>query len=195
MRPAFYSVGLLMLCNLFFVRPAEAQSRDYFTPEEIEMIRDAQQIDQRISVLVHAADRRFAALKISVSPSAAPGKVKANWGEINAGSRTDLFSDIKNIIQKAIDDIDNLAERPDSAPIPFDPKEKPQASGDLLATSVRSLAAAAKRYKPALQTEMDASKDPRETGLIADSIELCDEIIESVSKLPAEAPKKNKKDH
>ena len=40
---------------------ASAQ-RDYFTAEEIEMIRDTQQLDNRMKLLTKIIDRRFAAL-------------------------------------------------------------------------------------------------------------------------------------
>src|SRR2546423_15415764 len=59
-----YAAIFLVTCHLSLVT-AFAQ-RDYFTPEEVEMIRDAQQIDQRVDLLVKIIDRRFAALNIEV---------------------------------------------------------------------------------------------------------------------------------
>ena len=168
--------------------------RDYFTPEEVEMIRDAQQIDQRVDLLVKLIDRRFAAMNIDVGAGKVLSKDSEKWGTI-AGERSDYFFDIKRIMQKAIDDIDNLSERPDSMVVDVpDPKDKDRAKkppnfGDLFPKAVRNLAHAAARWKPPLATALAASKDDRERGSILDSIDMCDEIIASVAKLPAEVKK------
>jgi hypothetical protein len=166
-----------------FHTQAMAQNRDYLTDEEIEMVRDSQEIDKRIDVLIRCIDRRFTVLKIGVEQPGKPDKDKDKWGPMPTGTHTELLADIKNILQKAIDDIDNLAERPDSAPIPFDPKEKPKKSSDLFPKAVRNLASAAKRFEPTLKSELDATKEQRERGLLLDSIEMCDEIIAAESKL------------
>lgn len=160
---------------------ASAQSRDYFTDEEIELIRDAQQIDKRIEVLTKTIDRRFVALNVNVNGANPSGK---DWGELPKGSRVELFSDIRNILRKAIDDIDNLAARPDSMVIdPNDDKKKKKGFADLFPKAVRTLAKAAERYKPALNQSLDAAKDEREKGLISNSIDLCEDIIAAVPKL------------
>jgi hypothetical protein len=169
-------------CSLF---TASAQ-RDYFTPEEIEIIRDAQQIDNRVDVLVKMMDRRFAAAGIEVGGAKIAAKDSEKWGTL-AGTRSEYLLDIKRILQKAIDDIDNLAERPDSMVIepkdPLDKDRKQKGFGDVFPKAVRKLAAAAERYKPALSTALPTTKDEKDRGSILDSIDKCDEIIASVSKL------------
>lgn len=165
--------------------------RDYFTAEEIELIRENQEIDRRIDVLIHAIDRRFASLKLNV---AAPKRTVKDevWGELPKGTRLELLYDIKRILQKAIDDIDSLSERPDSAIIqdPSDPSEKKSKGfAVLFPKAVRSLAAAANRYAPVLKTELDKDNDPGEKGSVIDSLEMCDQIIAAVAKLPAETKK------
>ena len=181
MKIGIISIGLLILCGAFFPAHIAAQGRDYFTDEEIELIRDNQQIDHRINILVRTIDRRFAVLKINVGGSKDEGK---DWGALPTGTRTELLSDIRNILQKAIDDIDNLSSRPDSMVLsPEERDKKPKGFSDLFPKAVRSLAKAAERYKPALKQALDATKDEREKGLLLDSIEMCDEIIASVSKL------------
>jgi hypothetical protein len=161
-----------------------AQGRDYLTDEEVELIRDTQQIDQRIEVLTRCIDRRFTVLRIDVGPE--PARQGKEWGALPSGTRVELLSDIRNILQKAVDDIDNLSARPNSMVI--DPeaskdKKKPKGFSDLFPKAVRNLAAAAHRYQPALRQALDMTKDQHERGLIADSIDLCDEIIASVQKL------------
>ncbi|MFN0141794.1 MAG: hypothetical protein ACKVQW_17100 [Pyrinomonadaceae bacterium] len=165
---------------LILAHSAVAQ-RDYFTEAEIELIRDAQQIDQRVNVLTHAIDRRFGVLKIDVASAAK--KPSGEWGDAPAGTRIELLADIKDILRKAIEDIDNLAERPDS--IVVDPNDKkPKGYSDLFPKAVRLLAAAATRYRPVLKNELDKSTTETEKGVLLDSIEMCDEIIASVAKLP-----------
>jgi hypothetical protein len=189
-------LAVLFASSLSLASPAVAQAhRDFFTDEEIEMIRDSQAIDERIDVLTHAIDRRFSVLKVGVGESETPEKKTDKWGPLPTGTRIELLSDIKNILQKAIDDIDNLSENPNSAPLPDPGEKKPKTTSELFPKAVRKLASAAKRYEPALKAQLDASKDDHEKGVIMDSIEMCDEIIASVAKLPAEAPKKSGKGH
>lgn len=182
---------IFILCLAISSLPAYGQ-RDYFTPEEIELIRDAQEIDHRIDVLVHTIDRRFSVLKLDVAP---PKRAKKDetWGELPTGSRHQLLYDIKRILQKAVDDIDSLAERPDSAVIyvdPADPKQKKSKGfAELFPKAVRDLAAAARRWGPVLKAELDKPNEMAEKGSILDSLTMCDEIVAAVAKLPAEVKK------
>ena len=189
------SIALAIIASIAFFAPVASAQRDYFTAEEIELIRDAQEIDHRIDILVHAIDRRFAALKLEVASPKRPKKDEA-WGELPTGTRLELLYDVKRILQKAIDDIDSLSERPNSAVVyvdPADPKEKKSKGfAELFPKAVRDLAAAAKRYGPVLKAELDKKNDKGETGSILDSLEMCDEIIAAVAKLPAEVKKPKK---
>ncbi|MBV9217729.1 MAG: hypothetical protein JO053_16300 [Acidobacteria bacterium] len=161
---------------------ALSQSRDYATNSEDEIIREAQQIDLRIDALTHMADRRFAVLKIDV---AAPAKKENDaWGPLPEGTRLQLLDDIRRIVQKAIDDIDNLAERPQSMQLDTThPNQKPKTYQELFPSSVKKLGAAAKRWEPALKIEAMKTKDPVEQGMIANTIDLCDQIIEALAKV------------
>lgn len=169
---------LFSICYLPFTAYGQ---RDYFTEAEIELIRDAQQIDLRVNVLTHAIDRRFGVLKMDVR--AAAKRPPGEWGDVPAGTRIEMLADIKYILRKAIEDIDNLAERPDSMVVNPDDK-KPKGYSDLFPKAVRLLAAAAERYRPAFKTELDRSTTEVEKGVLLDSIEMCDEILASVAKLP-----------
>lgn len=182
----FFFLCLLSTLYSLLSTAASAQGRDYFTDEEVEMIREAQQIDMRMDLLAKIIDRRFAVLNIDVGAPKMSKKESDKWGKPPEGSHTQLLSDIKNILQKAIDDIDNLSERPTSMVIdPDEPKDKkkPKDFANLFPKAVRTLAKAAERYKPALTAELDKTKDEHEKGIILDSIEMCDDIIASVSKL------------
>lgn len=185
------SSKLLVVLILLLSAGVFAQ-RDYLTPEEVEIIRDAQEIDTRIAVLTQAIDRRFAVLSLNVS--APKIKKEGAWGEMPQGSRSELFHDIKRLLQKAVDDIDNLSERPDSAVIPDPDKRKDDTSfAVLFPRAVRNLADAAKRYVPVLKSQLETSGSNSEKGSILDSLELCSQIIDSVAKLPPEPPKKGGK--
>jgi hypothetical protein len=178
----FLTFVLLVTCHLSLVT-AYAQ-RDYFTPEEVEMIRDVQQIDMRIDLLAKMIDRRFGALGIDVGGAKFSADDVKKWGSLPT-ARGELLLDIKRILQKAIDDIDNVASHPDA--LIYDPADPDHTTkknfGSLFTKGVRKLAAAAERYKPALTAALDTTKDQKERGSILDSIEMCDEIIASVAKL------------
>ncbi|MFM9903935.1 MAG: hypothetical protein ACKVQJ_05110 [Pyrinomonadaceae bacterium] len=168
---------------------ASAQSRDFLTDEEVELIRDAQQIDLRIDVLTHAIDRRFEVLKVDVKAPPLPKKGAELWGKLPEGTRLQLLNDIRRILQKAIDDIDNLAERPESMVVDPDAekdKKKQKGYAELFPKAVRSLASAVARYQPALKMEIDKTTDNMEKGVILASLEMCDEIAAAAAKLPAE---------
>ncbi len=192
--------AILLFCAViiatFFFPASVAAQRDYFTAEEVELIRDAQKIDDRITVLTKIIDRRFDALKIDVHGAKTSPKDADKWGVLPESTRFQLLLDIKRVLQKAIDDIDGLAERPDSAVIP-DPEDKKakQKLADLFPIAVRNLAAAARRYQPALNAELDRPNNGAEKGSVLDSLDFCDQIIAAVAKLPAEAadPKKKNK--
>lgn len=181
-------VILFLLLSIHYSPTAVYGQRDYFTEAEIELIRDAQQIDHRIDVLIHAIDRRFGVIKVNVG---APAKKESDdWGELPTGTRLEMLADIKKILRKAIEDIDNLAERPASLVVNPDEK-KPKGYSELFPKAVRALAAAAERYRPALKIELDKSTEPAEKGAILSTLEMCDEIIAAVAKLPAPAKKSN----
>ncbi len=185
---AVVSLGFLFFTFHFSLLTAYGQ-RDYFTLEEIEMIREAQQLDNRITLLTKIIDRRFAALKNDSGGEPIPAKEAEKWGVLPDASRRELLWDIRRILEKAIDDIDNLAERPDSMVIDPDKDKKPKKYSDIFPKAVRILAKAAERYQPALRMELDKSENPVEKGSILASLEMCDQIIASVAKLPADVKK------
>ncbi len=184
----FSAIALLSFLTLL-PTAADAQRRDYLTDQEIELVRDAQSIDDRVGVLVRAMDRRFDVLKINIGRTAKEQKESAEWGPLPTGARLDLLTDNKRIMQKAIDDIDNLAARPDSMVAPDPDAKKPKGYAEVFPKAVRVLASAAARYRPVLNNELSNATDGKEKGVLMDLIESCDEIAEAVTKLPAEIKK------
>ncbi len=158
---------------LVFPLAAKAQRRDYLTEAEIELIRDAQEIDLRVAVLTRAIDRRFAVIKNQ--------SVKENekWGELPKGTRTELLLDIEKLLQKAIEDIDGTAERAKDS--------------KLFPKAVFKLADSCTEYLPQFKTFFDAAKDDKERGALLGSMENCNSVIEASSKVTREPSKEEKK--
>lgn len=166
---------------------ANAQNRDYMTDAEIELVRDSQWTDLRINVLVRMIDRRFAALGIAVGGWKESEKDSKIWGKPPTGSRPELFWDIRHLLQKAIDDIDDTYEHP-NVDKSMDPTKKGEKKlSDRFPAAVKDLGKAARRYLPALKAELESSKDEKEVGSISASIEFCEQIIEASEK-PANLP-------
>ncbi len=196
MSSELYRILLPVLALLFIfgaVVPTSGQRRDFLTEAEVEIIREAQDIDTRIEVLTRMIDRRFHVLGLNVNGWKNAAKPSDVWGELPTGTRVQLLNDIKRILQKAVDDIDNLAANPSSAPVrdKSDRADRREAKKDpeRFPNAVRSLAAAAARYQTPLKMELDRSTSEIEKGSIIDSLELCEQIIAAVPKLPPEAKK------
>jgi hypothetical protein len=186
----FVTILLAVVASLIALSSeASAQRRDFVTEEEIEIIRDAQDIDARIEALSRMIDRRFAVLNIEVNGWKDVRKQSDVWGELPKGTRLELLSDIKKLLQKSVDDIDNLASNPDAAPIRDKGDKRAKKDPERFGNAVRYLATAAGRYLAPLKTELDKTTEEKEKGPILDAIDLCDQIIEAVGKLPPEVKK------
>ncbi len=168
------------LLILSITATASAQRRDYMTEAEVELVRDNQDIDKRVDVLTKMIDRRFIPLGIDVGGWKQSQKDEKVWGELPTASRSALLSDVRQLLQKAIDDVDDVSEHNENT------LTQNKTEGLLFPAAVRSLAAAATRYLPSLKSALAGTKDDRDKGLILTSIENCEAIIESVGKLQPE---------
>lgn len=178
------SISILLL--FVGVMVTNAQRRDFLTDAEAELVREHQEVDMRIEVLTKFIDRRFAAANIGGHTWTPPKKNSEAWGEEPKGNRLELLSDIRRLLQKAIDDIDDIASRERSS---IEGNEK---SGKLFPKAVRNLAVAASRYKPIFERELQNVGSEAEKGILLSSIEFCDQISEAAATLPEET-KSNKK--
>jgi hypothetical protein len=180
-----------------FARSADAQRRDYLTDSEIELVRDAQEIDSRVSVLTKAIDRRFSVLGIIIPNGGIPPKEGDKWGPAPTGTRLELFLDIKRLLQKAVDDVDDVAAHRTAEPVkPSSPSEEKDRKRQLarFPNAVHLLASSAANYRAALGSVVDKSTDDKERGPVLDSIDLCDQIIAAAANLPkADITEKKKK--
>ncbi len=132
-------------------------------------------------------NRRFGALGIEVGGWKQTDKGKEEWGEIRTGTKSELLLDIRAILQKAIDDVDDVAMHNENT------LTQNKTEGLLFPKAVRSLAAAAARYLPQLKATLEKTTDEKERGLIIASIEHCEAILDSVTKLPPETKPEKKK--
>ena len=182
-RIFLYAFGAFAVIALLAPISGNAQRRDYLSEKEADLVRDNQQIDLRIDILTKAIDRRFMVLAGQAEGPKDWQKSSDTWGDMPTGSRAALFTDIERLLQKSIDDIDDVAahDRMDSK---FFPK------------AVRALGKSAETYLPVLKSSLAKTKDEKEKGAIIGAIESCDQILAAVVKLPAEVKetKKDKKD-
>jgi hypothetical protein len=190
-RPLYHSflegtilVTVLFMCLLVVAGPTYAQRRDYMTEHEIELVRENQDIDRRIGVLVRMIDRRFAAMGIEVSGWKPRDRDLAEWGELPETSSVDLWWDIRQLLSKAMDDIDSIAER-DANALPQN-----RTSGRLFPKAVKMLDEAARRYLDPLKRSSEAKIDERQRGLILNSIELCEQVIAAAANI--QIPRSNR---
>ena len=155
---------------------AAAQKREHLTPEEIEFIRDAQKLDLRTGVFIKAAERRLAL--IADPNSKQLGKDAEKWGELK-GTRRQLFDDVYRILDEAVLNIDDTAQR--------DPKSA------LLNKSLSKLAEASRRFLPQLAPLRDSTQNDDERKALDEVIEKAEEIIEAAKRHDVDAvPEKEK---
>ncbi len=170
---AFFCVAFL------FPFSVNAQRRDQLSEMESELVREAQEIDRRAEIFVKAIDRRFLVLNNDASQSKKVEKDLEKWGELPKGTRAQLLRDIEKILQEAIDNIDNLAER--------------DVKNELLPKAVHILADASAKFLPQFKSQLDKANTEIEKGAILGAIDFCNQIIEASANLPKEEKKTKKK--
>lgn len=150
---------------------AVAQSRDHLTPQEVELVKDTQVLDQRMDIFVKAADRRLMVITSSTSNYAKQlKKDSGKWGELPTGSRAELLADIAKILDEAITNIDDVSLRDEKNP------QIPKA--------LRKLAAEATRIMEQLKPFYEQAKGDAEIASFASVTENAESILDAAKKLP-----------
>ena len=172
---------LTLVISLLLATTAFAQ-RDYLTPQEVDLVKEAQILDKRIDVFIRAAERRL--IVINGSATAATNakllkKESERWGELPTGSRAELISDIARIVDAAIDNIDNVSMHDERSP--------------LIGKSLRKLAASVNTMMSQLKPLSEQAKSDAEIASFEQLNEGVQSIMEATSKLPPEVEKKAKK--
>ena len=155
------------------------QRRDHLTPQEEELIQDAQILDKRIEIFIKAAERRWLALN-GVDQAAAKQLKKDNekWGELPAGSRAELLRDLSKILDEAITNIDDVSSHDERNP--------------LIPKALRKLAAEANVLIDRLKPLHSQAKGEAELASFEELFENAGSIIEAANKLPPPTDQKDK---
>jgi hypothetical protein len=170
----FFLLTIILLASSF---ATFSQRGDYMSREEQDVVRNNQDIDARISVLTYMIDRRFIAMGIAVKTNKPAIDPEDDWGPEPKGTKAELLTDIRHLLEKAIDDIDNL-----SGHLPEKAKEE-RKGVNLFNKAVKSLDASAKRWLPILKKEFENAGDEQTNAATATAIDLCEQIIDAASKL------------
>jgi hypothetical protein len=172
---------LTLVISLLLANTALAQ-RDYLTPQEVDLVKEAQILDKRIDVFIRAAERRLIVINGSASAAANAKQLKKDserWGELPTGSRAELVSDIARIVDAAIDNIDNVSMHDERSP--------------LIGKSLRKLAASVNAIMAQLKPLSAQAKSDAEIASFEQLNEGVQSIMEAATKLPPEVEKKAKK--
>ena len=158
-------------------------TRDYLTPQEVDLVKEAQVLDKRTEVFIKAAERRFQVLGVQIQittiattkQSQKQAQKEAElWGDLPQGTRAELITDIAGILDAAIENIDDVALRDEKNP--------------LVPKSLRKLADAAARFQTELGRMQEQTQDKTERLAIEQALQNVQEILEAAGKLPPAPP-------
>jgi hypothetical protein len=174
----FLSLGLIVaFCAIGVAIPP--QGRDHLTPQEVDLVKDAQILDKRVEIFIKAVDRRLLVINNTAEANAKLLKKDSEkWGELPTGTRAQLMSDISRIFDEAITNIDDVSARDEKNP--------------LIPKALRKLAAAATRIVEQLKPIAGQIKGDSETSTFDQLNENAESIIQAANKLPAAVEKKSK---
>jgi hypothetical protein len=171
---------LVLLLGSTIVSHAAAQARDHLTPQEVDLVKEAQALDKRIDVFIKAAERRLLVINGAASGNAKQLKKDSErWGELPTGSRAELVTDIARILDEAITNIDDVSARDERNP--------------LIPKSLRKLAQAVNSIMAQLKPLAVEAKSDAEIASFEMLHEDAQSILEAANRLPAEVEKKAKK--
>lgn len=160
------ALALLLFATATHATAAQAK-REHLSPEEVELIRDNQQLDKRTEVFVRAAERRMLAVTNPDEAARQAAKDKEKWGEVQ-GTRTQLVYDISKILDEAVVNIDDAALHNPESP--------------LLRKSLFKLSEAAARLLPQLSKLREGSQEEAEAAQLDRAIEAAQEILDAAKE-------------
>ena len=178
-RARAYVLVLFALLLATAITAAAFQEREHLTEHEVDLVKDAQELDKRIDVFIKAADRRMIALAgTGAANEKQLKKDSESWGDLPTGSRAKLITDIAGIFDEAITNIDDVSSRDENNP--------------LIGKALRKLAEAASRIVGQLKPAEAQSKDDEELNSFDQLAENAEAIVQAASKLPPPVEKKGK---
>ena len=157
------------------------QQPEKLTTQQIERVRDNQELDKRIGVFIKAIER---SLQINNGVPAATGKKAAKeaehdaeaYGAMPTGTRTQLLSDIARILDEAITNIDDASIHAEKSP--------------LIPKALNKLADASERFIPQFMALRERVTEEPERDALESAAEHAQSIIAALKKLPQDAKKK-----
>jgi hypothetical protein len=171
---------LIVLISLSGAFVSRASQRDHLTPQEVDLVKEAQILDKRIDVFIKAAERRLMVINGSATVNAKQLKKDSErWGELPTGSRAELVLDIARILDEAITNIDDVSARDERNP--------------LIPKALRKLAQAVNSIMGQLKPLSTEAKSEAEIASFEMLNEDAQSILEAANKLPPEVEKKAKK--
>jgi hypothetical protein len=170
----------LFIGSNLLLQAATLQKRDHLTPQEVDLVKEAQALDKRIDVFIKAAERRMMVITNSSPVNAKQFKKDSErWGELPTGSRAELVTDIARILDEAITNIDDVSARDEHNPLISKSLRKLGQAVNTMLGQLRPLGAEAKSEAEIASFEM----------LNGDA----QEILEAANKLPPEVVDKKAK--
>lgn len=158
---------------------APVQRREHLTTQEVDMVRDTQELDRRSELFIKIAERRLVAITSPAAAADTPtlsAKENEKWGELPKGTRAQHLNDLARIFDEAIVNVDDVAARtPDSA---------------LLPKAVRKLGAASTRFLAQLLPLRTGATADGEREALEQTIDNLQQIIDAAKKLPEETTEK-----
>lgn len=178
------STIFISIVSAFLVVPvASGQRREHLTYEEIELVRDVQDVDLRMEIFVRAIERRLLAIdgeaKLTSEQSKQISKESEKWGPLPTGSQSELISDIEKILNEAIDKFEDVYEQ--------EPKN------DLLPYAYFILADYSESLIPILRNLGQATSDTRMIGMLEQSLNSCNDVLEVRDKFQRPTVKRKKR--
>lgn len=176
---SFVSLSLVLV----IAGSANAQGRDHLTKEEIEIVRDVQDVDLRMKVFSKAIDRRLLALEgtdgLSEKEKKRLEKDTEKWGALRTGKRLLLLSDIAGILNESIDKFEDVYER--------DPKN------ELVPYAYHNLADYVDGLVPKLNALMTDELTGSEKSAIRRALKNCSDILKVRNAIPKPKKKRPKR--
>jgi hypothetical protein len=175
-RTALLLSLVLFITSLALAATPQRAKRDHLTPQEIEVVRDAQELNVRANVFVKAVERRLRIIFNEAAPTSKQEKQASDaLGPLPEGTRAELLYDIAHILDEAIENVDDTAQR--------DPKSQ------LLPKAVRKLSEASARFLAQLTPLRATITDKAEREQLEQAIDNAQQIVEAAKKLPSEETK------
>ena len=147
---------LVSACLLFATgAQARSQKRDHLSEQEADLVREYQELDKRIEIFIKAADRR---LLVLANPAAVQKKKEEEvWGPLPTGTKLELLTDYKRILEEAEEKLDDAYSQGSKNP--------------LIPKALSKIKEAASRQIAELRKLAPQLTDKREQRALAEAIE------------------------